>query len=89
MLFKEDGIDLGNYAAELQDQGTASDMNGFIKGITDLNLRNSVFVDNTANKEVTDFYAACLEQSIAVVACNKIACRNVSTSPSFVSSSEV
>ena len=74
MLFKEDGIDLGNYAAELQDQGTASDMNGFIKGITDLNLRNSVFVDNTANKEVTDFYAACLEQSIAVVACNKIAC---------------
>jgi aspartokinase/homoserine dehydrogenase 1 len=74
MLFKEDGIDLGNYAAELQDQGTASDMNGFIKGITDLNLRNSVFVDKTANKEVTDFYAACLEQSIAVVACNKIAC---------------
>jgi len=74
MLFDEDGIDLENYESELERQGTASEMNGFLRGITDLNLRNSVFVDNTANKEVTDFYADCLEQSIAVVACNKIAC---------------
>jgi aspartokinase/homoserine dehydrogenase 1 len=74
MLFKEEGIDLENYEAELQQQGTVSNMNGFLNQITDLNLRNSVFIDNTANKEVTDFYGACLKQSIAVVACNKIAC---------------
>ena len=74
MLFKEEGIALDNYETELQQQGTVSNMKGFLNQIIDLNLRNSVFIDNTANKEVTDFYAACLEQSIAVVACNKIAC---------------
>lgn len=74
MLFNEEGIDLDNYEKDLQSEGITSDMDGFLKGIKEVNLRNSVFIDNTANKEVTDFYAACLEQSIAVVACNKIAC---------------
>jgi len=39
-----------------------------------LNLRNSVFVDNTANDSVPLQYEKYLKDSVAVVACNKIAC---------------
>ena len=39
-----------------------------------LNLRNSVFVDNTANDALPTYYKNYLKHSIAVIACNKIAC---------------
>ena len=45
----------------------------FIKIIHSKNLRNSVFVDVTANKEVALGYEHLLQKSISVVACNKIA----------------
>lgn len=37
-------------------------------------MRNSIFVDITANSEIANLYAHYLRESIAVVACNKIAC---------------
>ena len=74
MYFNEEGIDLNNWKGLLENQGESSNSGSFLENIRDLNLRNSVFVDNTASKEVTELYASCLEQSIAVVACNKIAC---------------
>ena len=46
----------------------------FLKIIHSKNLRNSVFVDVTANKEVAMGYEHLLQKSISVVACNKIAC---------------
>ena len=39
-----------------------------------LNLRNSIFVDITANAAVAGTYEHYLKESIAVIACNKIAC---------------
>ena len=39
-----------------------------------MNLRNSVFVDITANDAVSNGYGNYLKESISVVACNKIAC---------------
>ncbi len=45
----------------------------FLKIIHSKNLRNSVFVDVTANKEVAMGYEYLLQKSISVVACNKIA----------------
>ena len=74
MLFDQKGIQLDQWQEELDKNGSVSDMNSFMKTMKELNLRNSVFVDNTANNLVPDLYAACLEHSIAVVACNKIAC---------------
>ena len=38
-----------------------------------MNLRNSIFVDITANKAIADVYENFLTKSISVVACNKIA----------------
>ena len=46
----------------------------FVKAILDHNLRNSIFVDITANATVADTYAQLLSHSVSVVACNKIAC---------------
>jgi aspartokinase/homoserine dehydrogenase 1 len=46
----------------------------FFEAAKQLNLRNSIFIDITANEAIANTYAHYLKQSIAVVACNKIAC---------------
>ena len=74
MLFEPEGVDLSNWELQLDQKGITSDLDLFIDEMKDLNLRNSVFVDNTANDKVPDLYASCLSNSIGVVACNKIAC---------------
>lgn len=48
-------------------------LNELVKFIQEKNLRNSVFVDVTANEEVSKSYASLLQKSVSVVACNKIA----------------
>ncbi|SDW90161.1 aspartate kinase [Lutibacter oricola] len=73
MYFNEDGIDLENWQNQLP-KGEALDMDLFHKKVTDLNYRNSIFVDNTANENVSKLYASYLKESVAVVTCNKIAC---------------
>jgi aspartokinase/homoserine dehydrogenase 1 len=73
MVFAENGIDLNDWKA-LLDQGETASLEGFFEKTKALNLRNSIFVDVTANKDVANLYANYLKQSIAVVACNKIAC---------------
>lgn len=73
MFFDEDGLDINNWP-KLLETGTASSPTAFYKATKTLNLRNAVFVDITANKEVADTYKKYLSKSIAVVACNKIAC---------------
>lgn len=76
MLVNESGIDAENWE-QLLSQGTTSDINEFAKQIIELNLRNTVFVDITANENVANVYEQLLEKSIAVVACNKIAASSV------------
>jgi aspartokinase/homoserine dehydrogenase 1 len=73
MIFNDDGIDLNHWKEQLAT-GEKATLDGFFEKVKSLNLRNSIFVDVTANKEVADFYAKYLRQSIGVVACNKIAC---------------
>jgi bifunctional aspartokinase / homoserine dehydrogenase 1 len=73
MLVREDGIDLNNWQEELEN-GDAMQLRDFIKLIHAKNLRNSVFVDITANKDVALAYDQLLQKSVSVVACNKIAC---------------
>jgi aspartokinase/homoserine dehydrogenase 1 len=73
MVFDNEGIDLAHWRNRL-DQGTPMVLDQWVDGITSRNLRNSVFADVTANDEVASCYAALLQKSISVVACNKIAC---------------
>ncbi|MFY8091512.1 MAG: bifunctional aspartate kinase/homoserine dehydrogenase I [Chitinophagaceae bacterium] len=71
-LINEEGIDLENWETLLQQSATNT-INHYVQHTINLNLRNTVFVDVTANETVANNYASFLQKSIAVVACNKIA----------------
>lgn len=73
MVFDEEGIELENFTSLLQNS-SAMNMPEFVETILQKNLRNSVFVDATASREVADTYSKLLSKSVSVVACNKIAC---------------
>ncbi len=73
MIFEENGIELDNWHSAL-DNGAKIVPERWFETVKELNLQNSVFVDITANAEVADTYNQYLRESIAVVACNKIAC---------------
>ena len=73
MLFNEDGINLANWQ-ELLDNATAKDDDQWMNTIAELNLRDSVFMDITANAGVAASYEHYMRKSISVIACNKIAC---------------
>jgi len=73
MVFNEHGLSLGDWKSQL-GKGEKSSLQGFFDRIKQFNLRNSIFVDVTANQDVSNLYKDYLRQSIAVVACNKIAC---------------
>ena len=73
MIFNDEGIDLSDWKKQLE-HGENATLDGFFEKVKSLNLRNSIFVDVTANKDVAELYAKYLRQSIGVVACNKIAC---------------
>ncbi|HRN49569.1 MAG TPA: ACT domain-containing protein, partial [Niabella sp.] len=72
MIFKNEGIDLSNWKEAL-DKGSEASISKFVNEAIARNLRNSIFVDVTANKDVAALYEKLLKKSIAVVACNKIA----------------
>ncbi len=72
IYFKEEGIELGNWQANLE-KGSVTSTQDLKDFIIQKNLRNSVFVDNTGSAEVAQVYEALLQKSIAVVTCNKIA----------------
>jgi aspartokinase/homoserine dehydrogenase 1 len=73
MLFNEDGIDLKDWR-NLLTSGEAANKEHFITKVKSMNLRNSIFVDITANETIAQTYEHYLKQNIAVVTCNKIAC---------------
>ena len=73
MLFNVDGIDLSVWQDQL-DNGEMNKGDAWFNSMCQLNLPNSVFVDITANESVASSYGRYLKESIAVVACNKIAC---------------
>ncbi len=73
MTFNADGIDLAKWE-QLLEKGEKTDLKTFFNQVNKLNLRNSIFVDNTANEQVSKVYKKYLCNNIAVVTCNKIAC---------------
>ncbi|GAB2460891.1 bifunctional aspartate kinase/homoserine dehydrogenase I [Hymenobacter qilianensis] len=72
-LTENGGIALDGWQASLE-QGQPLDLSELVRQLHELNLRNTVFVDVTASADVAQIYAALLEKSVAVVACNKVAC---------------
>ena len=73
MVFDEDGISLKDWKNSLEN-GEKTVVIDFISRTKELNLRNSIFVDITANGDIASIYPEFLKQNIGVVTCNKIAC---------------
>lgn len=74
MLFNDNGIELTNWDKSLSESNLSMDKNEFIQTMKNMNLRNSVFIDNTASVDIANLYKEVLESSISVVTPNKIAC---------------
>ncbi len=74
MLFDEDGLNLNDWEDNLEKNGEPANKNEFFNRVKEYNLRNSIFVDNTASQEISEWYKHYLENSVSVVTCNKIAC---------------
>ncbi len=73
MSFDTDGVSLENWK-EVLGKGQPMQINSFIAKMSELNLRNTVFVDNTASEDVASTYARVLAESISIVTPNKVAC---------------
>ncbi|MCC5921872.1 MAG: bifunctional aspartate kinase/homoserine dehydrogenase I [Cyclobacteriaceae bacterium] len=74
MAFDEEGIKPSKPLEALHEQGQEVDLSAFIHQMSELNLRNSIFIDNTADAKVAALYDKVLKKSISVVTPNKIAC---------------
>jgi len=73
MLFNEEGISLAQPMEALLASDQQMNINTFIDNMVALNLRNSIFVDNTAHEEIASTYQPILANTISVVTPNKIA----------------
>lgn len=73
MLFDREGIQLDNYKNQLHEDGASATPHAIAREIINMNIFNSVFVDCTANEDVSDLYKQLLENNISVVTANKIA----------------
>ena len=74
MILSETEIDLNNWKSKLDSSDFSSDNDKFLDFSVNQNLRNSLFIDNTANSDITINYGNYLKNGIGIVTCNKIAC---------------
>lgn len=68
----DEGMDLANWQQILNEEHATS--SAIAEEIISRNLRNSIFVDATANSDIVEIYPRLLERSVSIVACNKVAC---------------
>ena len=74
MILSDTEIDLNNWKSKLDSSDISSNNDQFLNFSINQNLRNSIFIDNTANTDVTINYNNYLKNGIGIVTCNKIAC---------------
>ena len=73
MIISDSEIDLKDWSKDLDNSIMVADSIGFQNKILELNLRNSLFIDNTASDSIPDTYIEYLNNGIGIVTCNKIA----------------
>ena len=73
MILSNSPIKLSNWKEKLHQSDKIANKDDFFSHAINLNIRNSIFVDNTANEQIAKEYSRYLENSIGVVTCNKIA----------------
>ena len=71
---EKDQSKISNPGSEInKDQKPKTKNQTFADSIIEKNLRNSIYVDITANAEIVEAYPKLLQKSVSIVACNKIA----------------
>jgi len=73
MVFAENGIDLTNWKEALEASVDVSDSQAFVDKMIEMNLSNSIFIDNTADGKIPDLYEQVFNASISVATPNKVA----------------
>ncbi len=73
MVIDPYGIDPASSRERLEGGDTAN-LDRYVEAIQENNLRNSVFIDCTANEKVAMSYGKVLDSYVSVVTANKIAC---------------
>lgn len=73
MLIRSNGINLENWETELAESGSHAQLGKFMDDLIKLNFANTVVVDCSASKLVTEYYERLLLKSISIVTPNKIA----------------
>ena len=71
-MYDEEGVDLTNYKDQIP-VANEMDIDAFTDSIIENNLRNSIFIDVTANASVVETYPKLLAKSVSIIACNKVA----------------
>ena len=70
MILANQPIDLSQWKSSLENEGIAADRDAFFSHAKALNLRNTIFIDNTASERVAkeygqyEFLDACKEMGI-------------------------
>jgi len=73
MVFDAEGIDAQSWKNALDQSDQSADPAKFVEVMKEMNLPNSIFIDNTASTTVPEFYKEILGSSISIVTPNKIA----------------
>ncbi len=73
MALQSSGINLDNWKEILDISSKKSSLEDYIDEMINMNLPNSIFVDNTASGKISDYYQQILEASISISTPNKIA----------------
>lgn len=73
MVFAENGIDLNHWKEALETSVDVSDSQTFVDKMIEMNLSNSIFIDNTADGKIPDLYEQVFNASISVATPNKVA----------------
>lgn len=73
MILNPEGVPPKKALELLDKEGEQTNMRQFLDKMVSFNLRNSIFVDNTASSEIAGLYPEILGHSSSVIAANKIA----------------
>ncbi len=73
MVFQKDGIEMNNFKSCLDKSDKPFDLLLFKDQTIDMQLKNKVFVDCTADSDIPAVYEQMLDAGVSVVTPNKIA----------------
>ena len=80
MIISNSEINLNNWIEQLNKSTINANSNLFQQKILELNLRNSLFIDNTASDLIPNTYREYLKNGVGIITCNKIANSDVFSS---------